>query len=64
MFQRLKSEGGISFLFITHDFGIVRHLADKVYVMKNGVIVESGTVTAVLDRPQKSYTQELIQATG
>jgi peptide/nickel transport system ATP-binding protein len=53
---------GLSFLFITHDFGIVRHLADRVYVMNRGRVVESGLAAAVLDNPQEEYTRKLIEA--
>lgn len=63
LFRRLRDELKISFLFITHDFGIVRHLADRVYVMHKGKIAEFGTVSQVLDHPQEEYTKGLIKAT-
>ena len=49
-------------LFITHDFGVVAEIADRVAVMQQGVIVEHGTATAVLDDPQHAYTKQLIAA--
>jgi len=49
-------------LFITHDFGVVSDLADRVAVMREGRIVESGTTREVLDRPQAGYTRALIAA--
>ena len=57
--QRRRSTG---VLFITHDFGVVAELADRVAVMRSGEIVEQGSAEAVLNRPQHSYTQALIAA--
>ena len=51
-----------SILFITHDLGIVRELADRVIVMYQGEIVEEGQVNKVFDNPQHSYTKNLIQS--
>ena len=51
-----------SILFITHDLGIVRELADRVIVMYQGKIVEEGQVNKVFDNPQHSYTKNLIQS--
>ena len=44
-------------LFITHDFGVVAEIADRVVVMQHGEIVEQGTAAAVLDDPQHAYTK-------
>jgi len=52
----------MSLLFITHDLGIVRRIADKVCVMKEGRIVEQGPVEQVFTAPQHPYTQELLAA--
>jgi peptide/nickel transport system ATP-binding protein len=49
-------------LFITHDFGVVAEIADRVAVMQHGVVVELGTADAVLNHPQHPYTQQLIAA--
>ncbi len=53
---------GMSVLFITHDLGIVRKLADKVCVMQRGKIVEQGPVERVFTAPEHSYTQALLAA--
>ena len=49
-------------LFITHDFGVVADIADRVAVMQQGKLVESGTAGDVLNNPQHPYTQALIAA--
>jgi peptide/nickel transport system ATP-binding protein len=49
-------------MFVTHDFGVVADIADRVVVMERGLIVEQGTADAVLNRPQHPYTQRLIAA--
>src|SRR5262249_24570872 len=53
---------GMSMLFITHDLGIVRKLADRVCVMQRGKIVEQGDVERVFTAPQHSYTRALLAA--
>jgi microcin C transport system ATP-binding protein len=53
---------GMSMLFITHDLGIVRKLADKVCVMQRGKIVEQGAVERVFTAPEHSYTRALLAA--
>ena len=58
--KRLRTEHGLSYLFITHDLSVVRDIADDVVVMRHGRIIERGTVDDVLDRPQDPYTQLLI----
>jgi peptide/nickel transport system ATP-binding protein len=49
-------------LFITHDFGVVADIADRVAVMQNGRIVETGSVDKVLNRPEHDYTKKLISS--
>ena len=49
-------------MFITHDFGVVAEIADRVVVMQHGVIVEQGTASDVLHHPQHAYTKQLIAA--
>jgi microcin C transport system ATP-binding protein len=60
LLRRLKGEHGMSMLFITHDLGIVRKFADRVYVMTKGKIVETGTVEAVFSNPKHDYTRHLL----
>ncbi|MFN3362521.1 MAG: ABC transporter ATP-binding protein [Allorhizobium sp.] len=57
---RLKTEHGMSMLFITHDLGIVRKFADRVCVMTKGKIVEAGPVEDIFERPQHAYTKKLL----
>ena len=55
-----KAQRGLALLLISHDLGVVRRYADRVYVMKDGRIVEHGAATAVFAAPQHPYTQMLI----
>ncbi|GAA2682035.1 ABC transporter ATP-binding protein [Streptomyces lunalinharesii] len=58
----IRAQTGISYLFITHDLGVVRCVTDDVVVMHQGRIVESGSTTHVLDSPQHPYTQLLLDS--
>ncbi|WP_417206540.1 ABC transporter ATP-binding protein [Antarctobacter sp.] len=58
----LKEAEDMSLLFITHDLGIVRKIADRVCVMKNGEIVEQGKTSEIFANPQHPYTQMLLSA--
>ena len=58
----LKRRLSLSLLFITHDLGVVRHMADRILVMRGGRIVEAGTAEAGLHRPQADYTRALLAA--
>jgi len=58
----LKRQSGLSMLFITHDLGVVQRIADRVYVMHDGVLVESGDVKRVFSAPRAAYTRDLIAA--
>jgi len=58
----LQAAYGLSYLFVTHDLGVVRLIADHVTVMKDGVVVESGSVDRVLTAPAHDYTRELLAA--
>ena len=58
----LKAREGLSMLFITHDLNIVRRIADRVCVMKDGEIVEQGPTAEIFAAPQHPYTQKLLAA--
>lgn len=63
LLQRLQRELGLSYLLITHDMDVIRAMAHEVVVMKNGEVVEQGTVDDVLSQPKHAYTQQLVRAT-
>ncbi len=58
----LKRDEGMSMLFITHDLGIVGQIADRVCVMQNGLIVETGVTSEIFYNPRHPYTQKLLNA--
>lgn len=62
LLKTLQREQGMSYLFITHDLGVVAEIADDVAVMYKGKIVEQGAVKQVLTSPKHSYTQKLLAA--
>ena len=62
LLQDLSREMGMAMLLITHDLGIVRKMARRVYVMKSGEIVEEGHTEAIFSDPQHAYTQHLLAA--
>ncbi|WP_299054842.1 ABC transporter ATP-binding protein [uncultured Nocardioides sp.] len=62
LLEDLQRDLGISFLFITHDLAVVRQLARDVVVMRNGRVVEHGTVDAVFASPAEDYTRDLLDA--
>jgi microcin C transport system ATP-binding protein len=62
LLKELQTRLGMAMLFITHDLGIVRKIADRVCVMKDGKIVEAGAVHEVFERPQHPYTRALLAA--
>ncbi|MDH4427887.1 MAG: dipeptide ABC transporter ATP-binding protein [Acidovorax sp.] len=64
LLQRLQKEKGLSYLLITHDVQVIRAMAHDVVVMKDGMIVENGTVAQILDAPSHPYTQRLVAAAG
>jgi peptide/nickel transport system ATP-binding protein len=62
LIRELRAETGAGVLLITHDFGVVAELADRVAVMDAGRIVERGAVEEVFERPQDAHTQRLLAA--
>ena len=62
LLEELKKKYSLSYLFITHDIGVVRHIADRIAVMHKGRIVETGDAESVLDNPQEEYTKYLMAA--
>jgi microcin C transport system ATP-binding protein len=64
LLQRLQRERGLSYLLITHDVDVIAAMAHQVIVMKDGVVVEAGPVSAILKAPKHLYTQALVAAHG
>jgi peptide/nickel transport system ATP-binding protein len=62
LFADLRSETGISYLFVTHDLAVVRQVVDRVYVMYRGEVVETGPVQSVLENPSDEYTRRLVNS--
>ena len=62
LLKDLQAETQMAMLLITHDLGIVRHMADKVCIMQRGKIVEAGETEMVFTRPQHAYTKMLLAA--
>lgn len=60
---RLQREMGLSYIFISHDLSVVRHIADRVLVVYLGKVVESGTADEIFQNPQHPYTQSLLDST-
>jgi peptide/nickel transport system ATP-binding protein len=62
LFKTLKSRNTLTLLFITHDLAIVDEFADRLVVLQEGRVVESGPTVQVLAHPREAYTQALLQA--
>ena len=62
LLEDLKRKLGLSLLFITHDLGVVRHIADRILVMNRGKIIEEGPCGQVLKAPREEYTRYLISS--
>ncbi len=60
LFNSLRDELGLGYLFITHDLAVVRQVVERVYVLYRGEVVESGPVDRVLDSPTHEYTARLV----
>ena len=62
LLQQLKADRGLTYLFITHDLGVARHLADRIAVMRRGAIVEQQPNRALFSNPQHPYTRALLDS--
>jgi len=58
----LKTDFGLTYIFISHDLSVVRYMADRIIVMKNGRILEAGDADRIFTNPQNAYTSSLIEA--
>jgi oligopeptide transport system ATP-binding protein len=58
----LQDELGLTYVFVAHDIGVVRHISDRIAVMHDGKIVEEGTADQVCERPEDAYTKKLLAA--
>jgi microcin C transport system ATP-binding protein len=62
LLANLQQRHGMSYLFISHDLSVIRAVAHRILVMKDGVVVEQGETGMILSNPQMPYTQALLQA--
>ena len=62
LFEKLRSTMNLSLILITHDLAVVRHLCERVAVMRHGRLVEIGTTEQIFTAPREAYTQELLAA--
>jgi microcin C transport system ATP-binding protein len=62
LLRDLQQKHNIGYLFITHDLRVIRAMAHKVLVMKNGVVVEEGETELLFENPKDAYTRTLLQA--
>ena len=60
LLKSLQEEFKLTYLFITHDLRIVRHIADSVFVMKDGKLMEQGKTDIIFKNPKTTYTKELL----
>ncbi|MCX5749514.1 MAG: dipeptide/oligopeptide/nickel ABC transporter ATP-binding protein [Candidatus Saganbacteria bacterium] len=61
LLMRLKEEKGLTYLFITHDLSLARHICDRIAVMKAGSLIETGTPDEIFNNPSEEYTRQLIE---
>lgn len=62
LFIKLKHELNLTYIFISHNLAVVKHLADEIIVMKDGRIVEQGTAQMIFSNPLDPYTRELLES--
>jgi oligopeptide transport system ATP-binding protein len=58
----LQDEMGLTYVFVAHDIGVVRHISDRIAVMNHGKIVETGGADQVCEHPHDDYTKKLLAA--
>ena len=64
LFQKLKENKKISYLFISHDINVVKKISDRLLIIKDGEIIESGTKEKIFSKSEKEYTKKLIEISG
>ena len=64
LFQKLKENKKISYLFISHDINVVKKISDRLLIIKDGEIIESGTKEKIFSKPEKEDTKQLIEISG
>ncbi len=62
LLSELQADFGLTYIFVAHDIGVVRHVSDRIAVMYRGKIVEEGPADAVCERPTDAYTKQLLAA--
>ena len=62
LLRKLQDEKGLSYIFISHDLGVVRYMAHELMIMKDGHVCEYGDAETIFTAPQNPYTQELLTA--
>jgi microcin C transport system ATP-binding protein len=62
LLAELQQRHGLSYVFISHDLAVIRAMAHRVMVMKDGVVVEEGETLALFDAPRHAYTRTLLAA--
>jgi peptide/nickel transport system ATP-binding protein len=62
LLSELQADFGLTYVFVAHDIGVVRHVSDRIAVMHRGKIVEEGAADTVCERPQDEYTRKLLAA--
>ena len=64
LFQKLKENKKISYLFISHDINVVKKISDRLLIIKDGKIIESGSKEKIFSKSEKEYTKKLIEISG
>ena len=62
LLNKLQEQLQLSYIFISHDMKVIRSIADRVFVLKNGIVVEEDTSDEIFNNPQSEYTKKLIQS--